>query len=78
MMILQDKTQLEFFKTPIRPDNKYKISNVSYVKNVLIVRDDSQIGLLQEGEGAIIGENKETETTGLDIKETGAPKFVEL
>ena len=70
--------QLEFFKTPIRPDNKYRVNNISYVKNILIVREDTQISLVHEGEGMILAETKESETTGLNIKETGAPKFVEL
>mmetsp|Transcript_22966 Transcript_22966/g.25494 ORF Transcript_22966/g.25494 Transcript_22966/m.25494 type:complete len:197 (+) Transcript_22966:3-593(+) len=78
MMILQDKSQLEFFRIPIRQDSKYRICNCSYIKNMLIIRDDTQITLLHEGEAVIMAETKESETTGLNIKETGAPKFVEL
>ena len=77
-MVLQDMNQLQIFKKPVRSDNKYKISNASYVNKIVMVRDDTQISLIHEGRGDVIREKIEAEQTGLEAKQTDAPKFVEL
>ena len=77
-MILQDMQQFEIFKKPIRKDNKYKITNASYINKIVIVREDTQITLLHEGDGDVVTEKRENEITGLVAQDSGAPKFVEL
>ena len=78
VMVLQDMHQLDIFRRPIYSDNKYKISGASYVNKIVIVREDTQISLVYEGEGEVVKEIKEKEMTGLVAKDTGAPKFVEI